>query len=121
MEIIIVNNNYYTYIQFWVLAKTFSYSCNYLHLFVQSPSLACVITGVWINGYIIEVRMRGFSFTIICGCKWVDLISFQDQSESLGGAIEPIVSSVRLSEAPKALSESNRSLLQEIAAFVAGF
>ena len=36
--------------------------------------------------------------------------NFPDQSEALGGAIAPIASSLWLSEAPKALRESHRSL-----------
>ena len=46
---------------------------------------------------------------------------FPDQSEALGGAIAPIASSVGRSEAPKALSESHRSLPQESPAAVRGF
>ena len=44
------------------------------------------------------------------GWSW---LIFLDQSEALGGAIAPIASSVGRSEAPKALSESHRSLPQE--------
>ena len=42
---------------------------------------------------------------------WSRLI-FPNQSKALGGVIMPIASSVGLSEAPKALSESHRSLHQ---------
>ena len=41
------------------------------------------------------------------GWSW---LIFLDQSEALGGAIAPIAGSVGRSEAPKALSESHRSL-----------
>ena len=50
----------------------------------------------------------------------VELISF-DQSGALGGAIAPIASSVGRSEAPKALSESHRSLSQKNPATARGF
>ena len=51
---------------------------------------------------------------------WSRLV-FPDQSEALGGATAPIASSVGRSEAPKALSESHRSLLQENPAAVRVF
>ena len=43
------------------------------------------------------------------GWSW---LIFSDQSEALGGMTAPIARSVRRSEAPKALSESHRSLPQ---------